>query len=319
MLADNAGDGLQIVGLTKRYDRVTAVEDLNLSVRPGEVVGFLGPNGAGKTTTMRALLGMTSIDVGKMGWNGQPITDLTRRKIGYMPQERGLYARMRVREQIEYFGRLARLTAVEAADRAAHWIAALDLGQHADALVQELSGGNQQRVQLAVALVHDPPLLVLDEPFAGLDPIAADTMRRIISERADQGAAVLFSSHQLDMVEELCDSVVIVAHGREVMHGAVAALRSQADFRVLSIEWSSPQGTGAQALWSPDGALTVRRDGAHLYAEVLAETDFNALLSDAARSGSIASISIEPPSLEHVFSEAVAAAQRAANVDKARR
>jgi ABC-2 type transport system ATP-binding protein len=295
--------GLKVRGLTKRYEGLTAVDRLDLTVPSGKVFGFLGPNGAGKTTTMRALLGMTTIDSGTMTWNDAPITSSTRRMIGYMPQERGLYARMRVKEQIIYFGQLSGLGARAASERADRWIDDLDLGQHADSLVQELSGGNQQRVQLAVALVHDPPLLVLDEPFAGLDPIAAQTMRRIIAQRAASGAAVLFSSHQLDMVEELCDEVVIIASGREMQAGAVPDLRAAADVRVLTVEWQDEPPS-----WVPPFGAIVRREGRELVAEVPAASDLNELLVAASAASKIASIRLEPPPLEQVFAQAVASA-----------
>ena len=210
------GDGLRIEDLAKRFGDVQAVDGVSLHVPRGSLIGFLGPNGAGKTTTMRSVVGMVRPDRGTITWNGTEVDDSVRSRTGYMPQERGLYPRMKVREQVVYFGKLAKLSTADAGSRADYWLERLDLTARHDSYVQDLSGGNQQRVQLAVSLVHDPDLLVLDEPFAGLDPIAAETMRSIIAERADAGSSVLFSSHQLDLVEGLCEQVVIVADGRRV-------------------------------------------------------------------------------------------------------
>ncbi len=212
---------LEASGLRKCYGDVVALDGVDLRVEPGRLLGFLGPNGAGKTTTMRAILRLVELDGGTITWGGRRIGDAERRAIGYLPQERGLYARMRVHEQVAYFGRLAGLARAAADAAASDWIERVGLADRRDDLVQALSVGNQQRVQLAVALVHAPQLLILDEPFAGLDPVAVANLQQVIVEQVDAGVAVVFSSHQLELVQDLCEDVSIIAKGRSIADGTV--------------------------------------------------------------------------------------------------
>ncbi len=297
---DGDRGGLKIVEISKRYGAVQAVDRLSIDVPRGSLIGFLGPNGSGKTTTMRAVLGMVAIDDGSITWDGAPMDDAVRTTIGYMPQERGLYARMRVHEQVVYFGRLAGLTRDEAARRTDYWLDRLDLSERAGSLIQELSGGNQQRVQLAVSLVHEPDLLVLDEPFAGLDPVAAETMRAIIAERAAAGCSVLFSSHQLDLVEDLCRQVVIIANGRLVAAGDVGDLRSASPTRRLRVRWTEPVGR-----WEPVDGRIVSFDGTSAVVELSDGADVAAGLAGALAAGPVSEIAVEPPGLDEVFTELV--------------
>ncbi len=292
--------GLQVSDLVKRYGSVAAVDGLDLEVPPGALIGFLGPNGAGKTTTMRAILGMVRPDQGQISWNGLPIDEQARTRIGYMPQERGLYARMKVAEQVRYFGRLAGLSAAKAAERTDHWIERLGLTDRSDALVQELSGGNQQRVQLAVSLVHDPDLLILDEPFAGLDPVAAENMRTIIAERSAEGASVLFSSHQLDVVQDLCEEVVIIADGTLLASGLIDDLRSASPTRWLRVRWTDPVDS-----WEPRDGTMESFDGKHAVVRLSSDVDVAANIAAASAAGALSEISLEPPALDEVFTELV--------------
>ncbi|GAA5098706.1 ATP-binding cassette domain-containing protein [Nocardia iowensis] len=219
---------LEISGLTKRYGDVVALSDMTFDVRPGELFGFVGSNGAGKTTTMRIIMGVIAADAGSVRFDGRPVDLVTRRRIGYMPEERGLYPRMKVGAQLQYFARLHGFSDFEASAAAQLWMMRLGIEQRADDDVLKLSLGNQQRVQLATALVHNPDVLVLDEPFSGLDPVAVDVMSSVLRERsADKGSPVLFSSHQLDLVERLCDRVGIVRNGTMVACGAVDELRGR--------------------------------------------------------------------------------------------
>lgn len=295
-------DGLSITGLSKRFGMVQAVDDVSLHVPRGALIGFLGPNGAGKTTTMRSVVGMTRPDAGTITWDGRPIDDSIRSAIGYMPQDRGLYARMKVRDQVIYFGRLAKLDKDVAVERADHWLERLGLTDRADSLVQELSGGNQQRVQLALSVVHSPDLLVLDEPFSGLDPVAADTMRDIIAEQASAGASVLFSSHQLDLVEELCEQVVIVANGRRVASGAINDLRSASPSRRLKVRWQDEVGT-----WQPLDGVLRSFDHASATVDLSSDHDLGANIAHAVAAGPVTEVGVEPPGLDEVFSELVGA------------
>jgi ABC-2 type transport system ATP-binding protein len=276
--------GLQITDLAVRFGDVRALEGVSLRVAPGQLVGFLGPNGAGKTTTMRAICGLLRPQAGQVQWNGSPITEDVRRRIGYMPEERGLYPRMEVGAQVAYFGRLAGMSRHAASAAAARWLERLGLGERTDEIVQNLSHGNQQRVQLAVALVHDPELLVLDEPFSGLDPIAVQTMSQVIAEQAQSGTAVLFSSHQLDLVEDLCEDVVIVDHGAVLLAGTVTDLRHRSPTRRVAITWE-------------DGTVEEKA--------VDRDIDLDVVLAEARTRGTIAALVFEPPSLSELFLAAV--------------
>jgi ABC-2 type transport system ATP-binding protein len=276
--------GLDVDRLVVQFGELRALDGVSFAVAPGQLVGFLGPNGAGKTTTMRAILGLVRPQEGEIRWQGEAVGEPVRRTIGYMPEERGLYPRMKVLEQVTYFGRLAGMSTAAARDSANAWLERLGLGERRDELVQNLSHGNQQRVQLAVALVHDPQLLVLDEPFSGLDPVAVRTMVDVIGERSEAGTAVLFSSHQLDLVEDLCEDVVIVDHGKVVLAGTVSHLRDIAPTREVSITWA---------------------DGSREQKTVDRDVDLEGVLAEARLRGQITAFTFEPPRLDDVFLSAV--------------
>jgi ABC-2 type transport system ATP-binding protein len=211
---------LELRDLHKRYGDTTALDGASFAVRRGEMFGFVGPNGAGKTTTMRIILGVLAADSGEVLWRGEPISGEQRRRIGYMPEERGLYPKMRVRDQLVFMARLHGVEEERARETAERWMEHLGIEAKADEPVEALSLGNQQRVQLAVALVHEPDLLVLDEPFSGLDPDGVDALSGALAEEIDRrGVPVVFSSHQLELVERLCDSVAIIAGGRIATSG----------------------------------------------------------------------------------------------------
>jgi ABC-2 type transport system ATP-binding protein len=220
-------------GLTRRFGSVVALDGLTFSVTSGQVVGFLGPNGAGKTTTMRALFGLVDLDAGTVTWNGRPVGQDERRRFGYMPEERGLYPAMLVGEQLEYLARLHGMTADDARLATARWLERLGVADRISSKVHTLSHGNQQRVQLAAALIHSPELLVLDEPLAGLDPVGIDAIGAVLVEQAKAGCCVLFSSHQLDLVEDLCEAVTIIDHGRVVASGRVDDLAASGLSRLV--------------------------------------------------------------------------------------
>ncbi len=298
--AASGSGGLEVRGLRRYFGDIRAVDGVDLTVRPGETVGFLGSNGAGKTTTMRMILDIVAPQAGSITWNGQAITDEVRNSIGYMPQERGLYARMKVFDQVVYFGRLAGLSKAAAKERADYWIERVGLAERRKDLVQELSGGNQQRVQLAVSLVHDPDLLVLDEPFAGLDPIAAVAMQEIITERSTAGACVLLSSHQLDLVEGLCDSVVIISNGQQVAVGRPIDLRLAAGHRTLVVEWAEDVGQ-----WQPLSGELISFTGTRAEVAMPASKDASEQIAHAVAAGSVITLTVEPPSLAEVFSDSV--------------
>jgi ABC-2 type transport system ATP-binding protein len=226
-------NALEVNALRRRFGPLTALDGLTFGVPAGQVSGFLGPNGAGKTTTMRAVFGLTDLDSGTVCWNGVAVGEAERRRFGYMPEERGLYPSMRIREQLEYLGELRGLSPGAASAAAMTWLERLGLAERAESTVESLSHGNQQRVQLAAALLHAPDLLVLDEPLAGLDPAGIDAISAVLAEQAAQGRCVLFSSHQLDQVEDLCESVVIIDRGRLVVSGRVDDLAASGPRRLV--------------------------------------------------------------------------------------
>jgi ABC-2 type transport system ATP-binding protein len=295
---------LVLEDLHKRFGDVVALDGCSFSVAPGQMLGFLGPNGAGKTTAMRSVFGLVRPDRGSVTWEGVPLTTETRRSYGYMPEERGLYPKMRVREQLVYFGRIHGLDRTHAEEATDRWIEVFGLGERGNSKVEDLSHGNQQRVQLIAALIHEPPVLILDEPFVGLDPIAAHTMARVLRTRADAGAAVLFSSHQLDVVEGLCEDVVIVDQGRVILSGRVNRLRAGSPRRYLDVAFEGCfQRSWASAL---GGARIVeeRDDGGRLL--VGNDVDLPLFAKAAAEAGSVTHFALEPPPLSEVFREVVA-------------
>jgi ABC-2 type transport system ATP-binding protein len=288
---------LDVREVGKRFGDVVALDGVSLSVGDGSIVGFLGPNGAGKSTTMRAVMGLIAIDSGAITWNGSPITSATRRRFGYMPAERGMYPKMTVRDQLVYFARLAGLTPSDAARAAATWMQRVDIAHRADDEVQALSSGNQQRVQLAIALVHDPELLILDEPFSGLDPVAVENMKAILAEEMARGTSVLFSSHQLDLVTDVSRDVVIVDAGHVVMEGDVQELRERSDVRYATVGFAEP------TTWTPalEGAVVIERAPRSSRVRVPAGTDPALVLADASAVGRVVEFSFTPPDLSEVF------------------
>jgi len=288
--------------LSKRYAALTAVDDVTFQVNPGEVLGFLGPNGAGKTTTMRAVFGLTDLAAGTVQWRGRPVTTELRRGFGYMPEERGLYPDMALAEQISYLGRLHGMAA-SAAEAAAHaWLDDLGLGARAHDRVETLSHGNQQRAQLAAALVHDPELLVLDEPLAGLDPGGIDAVSEVLRGRARTGCCVLLSSHQLDLVEDLCESVVIIDHGRLLVSGRVDELATGGAQRLLVRV--DGDADGAWAAHMPGVTVSSVEAGAVRLA--LAEgVDSQSVLAAAMAAGRVTEFGVVRRRLSEVFREAM--------------
>jgi len=271
-------------------------------VPSGQVVGFLGPNGAGKTTTMRAIFGLTDLDAGVVRWNGTPVGRAQWGRFGYMPEERGLYPGMLVAEQVEYLGRLHGMSPHDAAAATRTWLEDLDIADRAASKVEALSHGNQQRVQLCAALVHEPELLVLDEPLSGLDPTGIDAIGRVLVDQARAGCCVLFSSHQLDLVEDLCEQVTIIDHGSLVISGTVDDLATSGARRLVvrvagdrTADWANGL-PGVSVSEASAGAVRLVLDD---------EVDSDVVLKAAMAAGRVTQFSFERRRLSEVFREAV--------------
>ena len=294
---------LELSRLSKRFGSLQALDDLSLSLDRGEIVGFVGSNGAGKSTTMRIVMGVLAADSGAVTWMGAPVDAAIRRTIGYMPEERGLYPRMKVAEQLVYLARLHGLSASAAKAAADRWTERLGLEGRRGDEVQSLSLGNQQRVQLAAALVSDPELLILDEPFSGLDPVAVDVMSQVLLERAAAGVPTLFSSHQLDVVERLCDRVVIIRSGRLVADGTIPELQATETprWRVVVEQAAGSPPVQAASLNLP--APAVELDDAGRLVITAAGADEQALLSAAQHLGTVRELGPVRHRLTEIFRE----------------
>ncbi|MFD1713087.1 ABC transporter ATP-binding protein [Amnibacterium flavum] len=292
---------LQIDGVTKRFGTRTALDDVSFEVGDGRLTGFVGGNGAGKTTTMRIILGVLSADSGSVSLGGSKLGPTDRRRFGYMPEERGLYAKMKVHEQLVYLARLHGVGQKDANANATTLLDQLGLAERAGDTVESLSLGNQQRAQIAAALVHGPEVLILDEPFSGLDPMAVETVLGVLQDVARRGAPVLFSSHQLDVVERLCDDVVVIADGTVRASGSREKL--QADNSGNQFELL----VAGDAAWVRDmpGITVVDFDSG--YALFQADTDDAAqhVLQRAMQNGTVVSFGPRRPSLTEIFKEVV--------------
>jgi len=295
---------LELIDLRRRFDDVVALDGVSFDVPEGRIVGFVGRNGSGKTTTMRIALGVLHADAGLVEWRGRPVDAVTRRRFGYMPEERGLYPKMRVREQLVYLARLRGTPKEVARNRATELLEVLEVVGDPNDRMETLSLGNQQRVQLAAALVHEPDVLVLDEPFSGLDPVGVDVLADVLRGQArDRGVPVVFSSHQLELVERLCDEVVLIDRGRIVAHGSIHELRAMRARNLWRIE--VPAAT--EGWWGvvPGVSLVGGDDGAVLL-ELSGEADPQRVLDLARSAGDVVSFGPVRPSLAELFREVVA-------------
>lgn len=295
---------LEFDGLHKSFGDVRVLEGVGFTVAPGTMFGFCGANGAGKTTTMRIAMGLLRPDAGEVRWRGAPLDAAARTRIGYMPEERGLYPKMKVAEQVAYFARLHGLDAGAAAKASAEWVERLGLGARRGDQVEKLSLGNQQRVQLAAALVSRPEVLILDEPFSGLDPVGVDSLAEALLEQVRTGVPVVFSSHQLDLVERLCDSVGILARGRMVASGTVPELKRREAGRLLRVVVPDAPAGWAAAL---PGVRIVSESAGDTLLDLAGGADDQAVLATAMGTGRVTRFAWQEPSLVELFREAVAA------------
>ncbi|WP_413317996.1 ATP-binding cassette domain-containing protein [Agrococcus sp. 1P02AA] len=291
---------LSIHAISRSFNGHQALKDISFEVHDGLMTGFVGANGAGKTTAMRILLGVLSPDSGEVRMDGRPITADDRAQFGYMPEERGLYPKMKVHEQLVYLARLHGMTAASAAKRADDLLERLGLGERKDDTLESLSLGNQQRAQIAAALVHDPSALVLDEPFSGLDPMAVEVTLDVLRDVARSGAPVLFSSHQLDVVERLCDSLVILAHGE------VRAAGTRAEIRAAHTrpEWVLETDDAGFVRAIP-GVEVIEFDGGHVRFAADSTEAADRVLRDAIERGTVRSFAPSVRPLNEIFQEVV--------------
>ncbi|MEV4121380.1 ATP-binding cassette domain-containing protein [Micromonospora sp. NPDC049645] len=290
---------LRLDGVDRSFGDRQVLRNVSFEVSAGRMTGFVGANGAGKTTTMRIILGVLAPDAGEVSWGGTTLTRQDRRRFGYMPEERGLYPKMTTREQVTYLGRLHGLDAAAARRSTDALLERVGLGERGDDLLETLSLGNQQRAQIAAALVHDPEVLVLDEPFSGLDPLAVETVVAVLRERAAAGAPVLFSSHQLDVVERLCDDLVIIGDG--VIRAAGSRQQLRDSYTVPRFELVVQHDAG----WVRDhpGVTLVELDGARVVFDLPAGTDEQPVLRAALDRGPVRAFRPVSPSLTEIFRE----------------
>ena len=292
---------LNVDGVSRSFDGRQVLKDVTFSVSGGRLTGFVGANGAGKTTTMRIILGVLAADAGTVTLRGEPLTRAIRQRFGYMPEERGLYPKMTIADQVVYLGQLHGLSRTVAVDRTTRLLDRLGLGERSGDKLESLSLGNQQRAQVAAALVHDPEVLVLDEPFSGLDPLAVDVMVEVLRERAAAGVPVLFSSHQLDLVERLCDDLVIIADGTIRAAGDRTSLRSgyvQPRYQLV---------VDADAGWLRDhpGVTLVDLDGPRAVFDLDPGADDQEVLQAALARGPVRTFGRITPSLTEIFREVI--------------
>ena len=296
---------LELIDLSRRFGDVVALDRISFVVPEGSIVGFVGPNGAGKTTAMRIVLGVLGADSGEVRWRGRPLDAVARRRFGYLPEERGLYPKMRVADQLVYLARLHGLQTTDARRRVLHTTEVLGIADRGKDRVENLSLGNQQRVQLAAALVHEPDVLVLDEPFSGLDPVGVDALAGVLRRQGDErGVPVVFSSHQLELVERLCDSVVLIDRGRIVASGTIAELRASRTARLLRIEV-----VGAEERWFGElpGVRLAERVSGGVILELPEGFDEQRVLDLARASGDVVNFSRVRPTLSELFRKVVGA------------
>jgi ABC-2 type transport system ATP-binding protein len=299
---------LEIDGLRKRFGPVQALDGVSFTVPRGEVFGFLGANGAGKTTTMRIVLGLMRADEGEVRWEGRPARSAPRRTWGYMPEERGLYLKMPVLEQLVHLASLYGIPRRRARDDARRWLARFEIEEHATRRLDALSKGNQQKVQYVATILHDPDVLLMDEPFAGLDPVNVAMLKEAFLEMRDRGRTLVFSTHQLEQAEALCDRVAIIDHGRVLAAGPTREVRRSTGHQAVRLAMSTPG--------SPDWLLalphvSVAREG-NDYTELRVDggTDPQAVLREAMAHGeAVLRFEVADPSLEDVFVERVEAAR----------
>jgi ABC-2 type transport system ATP-binding protein len=304
---------LVVDSISKHFGPIQALDSVSFTVEPGRIFGLLGANGAGKTTAMRIVLDILRADGGRVTWNGLPNTEVPRKTWGYLPEERGLYLRMRVMDVLSFFASLYGVSQADATREVEDWLERFRIPEYRDRKVEELSKGNQQKIQFIAAILHNPDVLIMDEPFTGLDPVNVQLLKEAFLEMRDRGKTLIFSTHQMEQVEELCESIAIVDRGRVVVHGAVRDVKRDMGRRVVRL--ATADGGDAAWLEELDGVRIGRRREDYLELTVPTGTDPELILRSAiARGERVTRFEIADPSLEEVF---IAHVGRRSNEDEA--
>ena len=287
---------VELAGVTKAYENKVAVDNLGLSIDAGQMFGLLGPNGAGKTSSIRMMMGITIPDSGQVSLFGTPFERKSLERVGYLPEERGLYKKMKVIEQLVFFGELHGLNASEARKRAMSWAERLEIAEALDKKTEELSKGMQQKIQFIGCVLHDPGLIVMDEPFSGLDPVNAVLLERTLIEFKDQGKAILFSTHRMDQVEKLCDSICLINNGRAVLAGKVRDLKNRYERNHVIVEFE-----GSSAFLQSEEIAEAKNFSGHAEIRLKPHGDAQKLLHEASAVATIYRYELVEPSLEEIF------------------
>lgn len=299
--------GLRVEHIDKSFAEVHVITDLSMEVREGSLFGFLGPNGAGKTTTMRMILDLLRPDSGRITWNGQDVSNVPRRDFGYLPEERGLYPKVEVEEQLLFLARLHGLSKSAARKYLDEWTQRFQITEYRKKKVEELSKGNQQKIQFLATILHDPLILIMDEPFSGLDPINATLLKEAFEEMHRRGKTIIFSTHQLEQVEELCQDVVIINKGQTIVQGSVREVKRQHGRNVARLKLDND----AEARWLEElpGVQVTKRRQDYIEMQIRANPNPNLIVEEALRRGGVISrFELTEPSLTDIFIEHVSEA-----------
>ncbi len=296
--------GLDVEHINKSFAQNHVIKDLSMEVREGSIFGFLGANGAGKTTTMRMILDILRPDSGSITWNGLDVREVSRRSWGYLPEERGLYPRVGVEEQLIFLARLQGLPKSAAIKQLNEWLERFQITEYRKKKVEELSKGNQQKIQFLAAIIHDPLILIMDEPFSGLDPVNAIILKEAFLEMHKRGKTIIFSTHQLEQVEELCEDVLIINKGQTVIAGSVRDVKRQHGRNVARLKLDND--TEARWLDTLEGVHVTKRRQDYIEMQLQANLNPNLIIEAALRNGGIISrFELTEPSLTDIFIEAV--------------
>jgi ABC-2 type transport system ATP-binding protein len=291
---------VELARVTKAYESKVAVNNLCLSIEPGQIFGLLGPNGAGKTSSIRMMMGITLPDSGTISLFGKPFVRNSLQRVGYLPEERGLYKKMKVADQLVFFGCLHGLQAAEARERAVAWAARMEIADALPKKTEELSKGMQQKIQFIATLLHSPELIVMDEPFSGLDPVNAVLVEKTLLELKEQGKAIVFSTHRMDQVEKLCDSICLINNGEAVLSGNLRQIKKGYERNRVIVEFE-----GSSDFLKSGEIAEARNFSGHAEIKLKPHGDAQKLLHEAAAAATIYRFELVEPSLEEIFIETV--------------